>query len=127
MSISQVKPQVPGAAGGLAQAQKSDEASKASAAAAAKRAAAGYGAQAAKSPSLDNAANVQISPRAKEMSLAKSVAEATPEVREDKVAKYKDLIAKGEYKADSGKIADGILREAIKDDLSRTPDVALGD
>lgn len=71
------------------------------------------------------AAEVSISPRAKEMAAANRVARDTPDVREDKVEHYKKLIQSGEYKPDAGKIADGIAREAIKDELSADPDVAL--
>ena len=94
------------------------------AASAIRSAAAGYAKQAA-SPSSTAAANVTISPKARELSLAKSVAENTPDVREDKVAEFKKLIASGNYNPDSGKIADGILKEAMKDELSSSPDVAL--
>lgn len=72
-------------------------------------------AKAANSNSVKDAANVQISQRAKEMSMAKKVAEQTPEVDEARIQKYKEMIAKGEYKPDAGKIADGIAREALLD------------
>ena len=87
--------------------------------------AAGAYSKSAPTPSLKEAANVQISAKARELNLAKKIVDQTPDVREDKVAKFKDLIAKGEYKPDAGKIADGIMREAIKDEVSKTPDVAL--
>ncbi|BBH52354.1 flagellar biosynthesis anti-sigma factor FlgM [Fluviispira sanaruensis] len=77
-------------------------------------------------PSVKDAANVQISPRAKELSMAKKIAEDTPDVREDKVAQFKEQINKGEYKPDSGKIADGILREAIRDEIAKDPSIILG-
>jgi negative regulator of flagellin synthesis FlgM len=79
---------------------------------------------AAGAPSKE-AASVSISPRAKELSLAKAAVDATPDIREDKVAEFKKKIASGEYKPDPAKIADGIAREAIKDELSKTPAVAL--
>ena len=83
----------------------------------AKSSAAGSYAKAATNhPSVKDAANVQISPRAKEMSMARKIAEETPDVNEEKVAKYKELIAKGEYKPDAGKIADGIAKEALLDE-----------
>lgn len=76
-------------------------------------------------PSRASASGVNISPRAKEMALAKKVVENTPDIREDKVAKYKQMIAKGEYKPDSAKITEGIVREAIRDELSKNPDAIL--
>lgn len=92
--------------------------------AAPKNAASAY-AKANPPPSIKEAANVQISPRAKEMSMAKKVIEETPDVREDKIAKYKEQIEKGEYKADAGKIADGILLEAMKDEVAKDPNIIL--
>lgn len=75
--------------------------------------------------SVKEAANVQISARAKEMSMARKIAEETPDVREDKVALYKELINKGEYKADSEKIANAIVQEAMKDEISKDPSIIL--
>ena len=72
-------------------------------------------------PSVKEAANVQISQRAKELSLAKKIAEETPDIREDKVSHFKDLIDNGEYKADSEKIANAILQEAMRDEVSKDP------
>jgi negative regulator of flagellin synthesis FlgM len=76
---------------------------------------------AATSPKADtnNAAGVQISPRAREIKMAKKVVDETPEIREDKVAKFKELIAKGEYKADASKITEGIVKEAIRDEIAQ--------
>jgi negative regulator of flagellin synthesis FlgM len=82
-------------------------------------------AKAAQASSQQPAANVQISQRARELNLARQVVDSTPDVREDKVAKFKAMIERGEYKPDAGKIADGILAEAIRDELSKEPDVAL--
>ncbi|KAB8037818.1 flagellar biosynthesis anti-sigma factor FlgM [Silvanigrella paludirubra] len=89
-----------------------------------KNAAAAY-AKAGNPPSVKEAANVQISQRAKEMSMAKKVAEETPDVREDKVAQFRDLIEKGEYKADSEKIANAIVQEAMRDEIARDPGIVL--
>lgn len=89
------------------------------------KAAANAYSQVARTPTVKDAANVQISPKAKEMSLAKKIVDETPDVREDKVAKFKELIAKGEYKPSADKITEGILKEALKDELSKTPEVAL--
>jgi negative regulator of flagellin synthesis FlgM len=94
------------------------------AATAVRSAAQGY-TKTATAPTVKDAANVQISPRAKELSLARTLIEETPDVREDKVAEFRKRIASGEYKPDAGKIVDGILGEAIKDELSKKPEVAL--
>lgn len=47
-----------------------------------------------------------------------SIAKNTPEVREEKVRELKEKISKGLYRIDSGAVADGILKEAIKDHLA---------
>ena len=52
--------------------------------------------------------------RAKALEIAKN----TPDVRMDKVASIKEQIANGTYKVDSGRIADGMLREAIMEKLA---------
>lgn len=68
--------------------------------------------------------NVNISARSKELADARKkaldVARATPAVREDRVAELKAKINDGTYQVDSGKVADGIMREAIMDHLSDT-------
>ncbi len=69
--------------------------------------------------------NVNVSGKAKEMNDARlkalDIARNTPDVREDKVAELKKKIESGEYKVSSENIADGILREAIKDELAKEP------
>ena len=100
------------------------EAARTGAAAGIKQAANAY-AKSANTPSVSDAAAVQISPKAREMSQARQIVADTPDIREDKVAKFRDLIAKGEYKPDSSKIADGIMKEAIRDELSKAPETAL--
>ena len=50
---------------------------------------------------------------------ATEIARNTPDVRSEKVANLKKQIENGTYKPDAGKIADGILREAIKDRLAQ--------
>ncbi|RDB35114.1 flagellar biosynthesis anti-sigma factor FlgM [Spirobacillus cienkowskii] len=76
-------------------------------------------------PSLKDAANVQISQRAKELSMAKKIAEETPDIREEKVAQFKDKLNKGEYKVDAEKVADAILRETFKDEVAKEPETVL--
>ncbi|MBC7660369.1 MAG: flagellar biosynthesis anti-sigma factor FlgM [Chitinophagaceae bacterium] len=67
--------------------------------------------------------NVNLSGKSKEINEARlkalDIARGTPDVREDKVAELKKKIESGEYKVSSENIADGILREAIKDELSK--------
>lgn len=48
------------------------------------------------------------------------IAKNTPDIREDRVAMLKKQIEDGTYKIDSGKIADGMMREAILDHLAET-------
>lgn len=69
------------------------------------------------------ASDVQISAgakgRADAMQKAYDIAASTPDIREDRVAALKKQINDGTYKADAGNIADGMLREAVKDHLSQ--------
>lgn len=48
------------------------------------------------------------------------IAKNTSPVRESKVADIKARIQNGTYEIDSGKIADGMLREAVKEHLAIT-------
>ena len=65
---------------------------------------------------------LDISPKAKEMSdafkKATEIAHATPDVREDRVADIKKRLSDGTYEMDSGKIADGMMREAMIEHLA---------
>ena len=51
---------------------------------------------------------------------AYDIAKASPDIREQKVAELKEKIKNGTYQIDSGKIADGILKEAIRDHLANS-------
>jgi flagellar biosynthesis anti-sigma factor FlgM len=51
---------------------------------------------------------------------AYDIAKATPDVRQDRVAALKAQIDAGTYQIDSGKIADGMMHEAIKDHLAES-------
>ena len=66
--------------------------------------------------------SVDVSSEAREMAASRQkaldIARNTPDVREDRVAEIKAQIAAGTYKVDSGKIADGMLREAVKERLA---------
>jgi negative regulator of flagellin synthesis FlgM len=53
---------------------------------------------------------------------ALEIARQTPDIRNDRVEAIKKQIAEGTYQIDSGKIADGMLREAILDKLATMPD-----
>lgn len=69
--------------------------------------------------------NVNLSPEAKSMAEARKkaldIAKSTPDIREDKVADFKRRIESGEYNPSAENIADGMLREAIKDEVAKNP------
>ena len=69
--------------------------------------------------------DVALSPKAanlqKQKSKAFDIAKKTSPIREDKIQSLKEKIASGEYVADSNQIADGIVREAVRDQLAREP------
>ena len=56
--------------------------------------------------------------RASDQKKAVDLAMNAPEVREDRVAAIKSQMAAGTYKVDSGKIADGMVREAVMEHLA---------
>jgi negative regulator of flagellin synthesis FlgM len=60
--------------------------------------------------------------RAAEQKKALDIAKNTPDIREDRVAALKAKIQAGTYEIDSGKIADGMLREAIMEHLATNKD-----
>lgn len=60
--------------------------------------------------------------RAAEQKKAFDIAKNTPDVREDRVAELKAKIQAGTYEIDSGKIADGMLREAFMEHLATSKD-----
>ena len=99
---------------GAAPAEKSTKGKKAAEAA---KEASGSGATANKNP-----LGLDISPKARELSdsfkKATEIARSTPDIREDRVAAIKQKLSDGTYEMDSGKIADGIMREAILDHLA---------
>ncbi len=68
--------------------------------------------------------NVSISPESEKVRSFRNkmfeAAKDSPAVREDKVKEFKDKIASGSYQVDSGKIADGMLREAIREKLAES-------
>jgi negative regulator of flagellin synthesis FlgM len=72
-----------------------------------------------KTSSLDElgSAKVELSERAQDMKKIRSAIDATPDVDDAKVAKFKAMIAKGEYKVDAKKVADKMVDEHAKMDL----------
>lgn len=58
--------------------------------------------------------NTDISDKAKEMSLARKVAEGTDDVREAKIAELKRRIANKEYNVKSDAIADKMISEHLQ-------------
>lgn len=83
---------------------------------------AGSKAQAKQAGDFDVNISTAAKERADATAKALDIARNTPDVREDRVAEIKAQIAAGSYKIDSGKIADGMLREAIKDHLATIDD-----
>ncbi len=69
---------------------------------------------------------VELSDRARarsaEQKKAFDIAKNTPDIREDRVASLKAKIDAGAYEVDSGKIADGMLREAMMEHLATSKD-----
>ena len=65
---------------------------------------------------------VAVSSEAQELTAAHAkafeIAKNTSPIREKRVAELKSQIEAGTYKVDSGNIADGMLREAIRDKLA---------
>lgn len=72
--------------------------------------------------SADTSYDVDLSSKSRSLrsqqKKAYDIAKSTPSVREQKVAELKEKIKNGTYQMDSGKIADGILKEAIRDHLA---------
>ncbi len=66
---------------------------------------------------LKESSKVSLSERGKNYAKIKKVVESTPDIRAEKVAKLKKLIAEGNYKIDSEKIADAMISETIKDEI----------
>jgi negative regulator of flagellin synthesis FlgM len=60
-----------------------------------------------------SADKVVLSPQAKEIMRAKELLDATPEIRQEKVAALKAQIENGTYKIDSDEIATKMIRESL--------------
>lgn len=81
------------------------------------KAAAAEGSETRKSPKgkaserAENNEKVEISPKAKEAAKAKQLAKSAPDTNDEKIAKIKAQIGRGEYKVDAEKIADRLVDE----------------
>ena len=62
-------------------------------------------------------AKVKLSERAQDMKKIRAAVDSTPDVDEGKVAKYKSMLAKGEYKVDSKAVADKMVDEHMYNDF----------
>ena len=69
---------------------------------------------AASSSSDSKAAKVELSPRVQDIKKIKEIANKTPDVDAEKVAKFKQMIAEGKYKIDAKAIADKMVDEHLK-------------
>lgn len=58
---------------------------------------------------------LELSVQAREIQEVKSALSDIPEVREEKVQQLKNEIASGAYRADAGKIAEGIIEDRLLD------------
>src|ERR1700722_15425576 len=56
-------------------------------------------------------AKVKLSERAQDMKKIRAAVDSTPDVDEAKVAKYKSMLGKGEYKVDPKAVADKMVDE----------------
>ncbi len=70
-------------------------------------------------PSADefSSAKVNLSERAQDMKKVRAAMDSTPDVDEAKVAKFKSLINSGNYKVDSGAVADKMVNEHAYNDF----------
>lgn len=60
------------------------------------------------------ATKVQLSPRVQDIKKIKELAKNAPDVDNDKVAKFKQMIAEGKYKVDAKAVADKMVDEHLK-------------
>lgn len=73
--------------------------------------------------------SVNLSPNVDSSAISKAkataIAKATEPTRENRIQELKQRIQSGTYQVDSGKVADGILKEAIKDEVAKNPNALL--
>jgi flagellar biosynthesis anti-sigma factor FlgM len=65
------------------------------------------------SASSGEATKSEISAKGRELAQAKEVANGAPDVREEKIAKLKEMISAGKYKVDSHAVADRMVDEHL--------------
>jgi negative regulator of flagellin synthesis FlgM len=70
-------------------------------------------AKTAAASSSEGDARTEISSRGRELAQAKQVANSAPDVREEKIAKLKEMINAGTYKVDAHAVADRLVDEHI--------------
>lgn len=73
------------------------------------------GESASVSDSASASTKTDVSARGKELSRASALAQAAPDVREDKIAELKRRIAEGSYKVDDHAVADRMVDEHLAD------------
>jgi negative regulator of flagellin synthesis FlgM len=62
---------------------------------------------------IDSSARINISEKAKEMARVKELAKQAPDVDAEKVAKFRAMIEKGEYKVNAEALADRMLQDEL--------------
>jgi len=66
------------------------------------------------SSGLGESTKVELSPKAQDAKRIKEIAMSVPDIDEAKVAKFRDMIDKGEYKTDAKAIADRMVDEHLE-------------
>ena len=69
--------------------------------------------QSTSSASSSDAAKPEISAKGRELAQAKEIASGAPDIREEKIAKLKEMVSSGKYKVDSHAIADRMVDEHL--------------
>ena len=64
-----------------------------------------------------NSAKVNLSDRAQDMKKIRAAVDSAPDVDEAKIAKFKSLLAKGDYKVDAKAVADKMVDEHAYNDF----------
>ena len=74
---------------------------------------AGEGKEAARTAAAEADSRPEISAKGRELAQAKEVASNAPDVREEKIAKLKEMINAGKYKVDAHAVADRMVDEHL--------------
>lgn len=77
----------------------------------------GDSAAAAPASSAEADARPEISSKGREFAQAKEIASGAPNVREEKVAKLREMISAGKYKVDSKAVADRMVDEHLSSEI----------